>query len=548
MKKKIFIFVLMLILFPWIRVNAESTSGIEHKNRFVTTRNDDYYYHETKNYKTKDGYLLLNGSKFQLYSTDGTLKWNYNFVEHLDTNYVLYDYVIHDDSLAILSCYQRSYIEFPGPIIYEEEVRTEAENHFRGISSNDFTCNIQVISLATGHETKKVENVIGNYIDVLGDNYLIDTFEGYELRDKNFNVIKTINNEHYTFVVSNDILYSFYATSEGYYYKAYDKNLKLIELKELDLEDCMVEEAFRTTRAVMVEDSDLSLKLIYRKIVKTGDNFYYQVNGQVCKIGTNGKGELKDYRYSYNNYEYTDYVSTGDYFVIGRNTVCHQAAKDITKGVKEGVLGAENSNSLGMSSSSCYATPYIDVYDADFNFVETLAYPEPTITYVDELDYNDGSLLSRTYSENNDSNEYSTIIIVDEWSVKFNIETTTDGNGMVEVVDKASAGDEIVFKVSAKKGYVLKSIKVIGLISGNTIEIEAKDLEEIENEDTNSTYYSVSRNEFIMPDEDVRIEASFGVDTNNPDTGISLMLPMLLFVSAGMILLISIKTRNKKYM
>ena len=94
----------------------------------------------------------------------------------------------------------------------------------------------------------------------------------------------------------------------------------------------------------------------------------------------------------------------------------------------------------------------------------------------------------------------------------FVIESHTDGNGNIEVVSGAYENDVVTFRVIPKSDYKILSVRVIGK-NGETITFTEEDL--IENADG-----TISINNFRMPGEDVRIEATFttGIIVN-PKTG-----------------------------
>ena len=120
------------------------------------------------------------------------------------------------------------------------------------------------------------------------------------------------------------------------------------------------------------------------------------------------------------------------------------------------------------------------------------------------------------------------VVTIEKANIKYNIKTKTDGNGTIEVVDTASGGETISFRVSAIKG-----LKIAGLTittdSGETVQFNEEDL--TNNEDGT---ISISTNKFTMPYENVTIEARWTSSIINPNTGtgISFIITILLFVSS----------------
>ena len=116
-----------------------------------------------------------------------------------------------------------------------------------------------------------------------------------------------------------------------------------------------------------------------------------------------------------------------------------------------------------------------------------------------------------------------------EYELPFKIYTKIDGNGTIEVVNSAYGGDNITFKVSAKKGLKLAGL-TITTDSGEVLQFNEEDLT------TNSDgTISISTNKFTMPYENVTIEARWtsGIINPNTGTGISIITVMtVLLVSS----------------
>ena len=112
--------------------------------------------------------------------------------------------------------------------------------------------------------------------------------------------------------------------------------------------------------------------------------------------------------------------------------------------------------------------------------------------------------------------------------LQYLIQTKTDGNGTIEVVDTALGNETIQFKATSKKGYKLKSI-VITTDSGEKVEFKEGDI--IKNDDGT---YSIDKSVFTMPFENVTIEAKWSLDIMNPKTGRS-----IIFILSSIIVLTS---------
>lgn len=77
------------------------------------------------------------------------------------------------------------------------------------------------------------------------------------------------------------------------------------------------------------------------------------------------------------------------------------------------------------------------------------------------------------------------------------IETKTDGNGTIEVIESSKFGESVTFVVTPKEGYVLSEVKVT---------------------DANGNVVTFTDNMFTMPNTDVVIEAIFVKENKNPNT------------------------------
>ena len=116
--------------------------------------------------------------------------------------------------------------------------------------------------------------------------------------------------------------------------------------------------------------------------------------------------------------------------------------------------------------------------------------------------------------------------------LQYLIQTKTDGNGTIEVVDTALGNETIQFKATSKKGYKLKSI-VITTDSGEKVEFKEGDI--IKNDDGT---YSIDKSVFTMPFENVTIEAKWLLDIMNPKTGrnfIILLISMIILTTGTII-------------
>ena len=118
------------------------------------------------------------------------------------------------------------------------------------------------------------------------------------------------------------------------------------------------------------------------------------------------------------------------------------------------------------------------------------------------------------------------VVTLDKSNIKYKIFTKTDGNGTIDVIDSAFGNDTIQFKATSKQGYKLKGITVT-TDSGEKVEFR-------EGEITNKNgIYSIDKNRFTMPFENVTIEARWGTDILNPNTGMFYSIVFILILVIG---------------
>ncbi len=110
------------------------------------------------------------------------------------------------------------------------------------------------------------------------------------------------------------------------------------------------------------------------------------------------------------------------------------------------------------------------------------------------------------------------------YTLEYNIDTKTDGNGEIKAIHNSKAGAGITFEVIPKEGYVLSAVKVTDAL-GNVI--------------TFTDY------KFTMPSSDVTIEAVFIKETKNPDTKDAIIIAIvILLISFTSIILIKYKEKK----
>lgn len=136
-------------------------------------------------------------------------------------------------------------------------------------------------------------------------------------------------------------------------------------------------------------------------------------------------------------------------------------------------------------------------------------------------------LQSEDYVYENDpdpNGAWYAMILYKTWPTVFKIDTLVNGKGEIEVINNATMGQSITYKVKPKLGYKLESVKVTD-VKGKTIEFHD---------------YT-----FTMPRSDVTIEVNFvPMIIANPETKDFIIIAFGVFI----ISFIVVMTRYKKYM
>ena len=109
--------------------------------------------------------------------------------------------------------------------------------------------------------------------------------------------------------------------------------------------------------------------------------------------------------------------------------------------------------------------------------------------------------------------------------LQYLIKTEASDGGSISVVDNSLGGETITFDVSTNKGYKLNGL-ILRTDSGEEVEFSEEDL----------TYndggtITISKNKFIMPFENVTIEAKWILDIVNPSTGRTLLFIGIIFIT-----------------
>lgn len=227
-----------------------------------------------------------------------------------------------------------------------------------------------------------------------------------------------------------------------------------------------------------------------RTLMRIDENLYYTCYG-FWKIEDNIFKPKLGYNSDISEYNFTDLKLIGDYILLS-------GLYDDGNGVKA----------------------VVTIFDKELNLIE-----EIDVNKLFGKDYSSVSVVKNVYLTENGFalsailNDYS--LVVAEFSIKFNVEAKTDGNGTINISSvKNFSNDEILFEIVPNEGYVLSSVKVIDA-EGNEI--------------------TFTKNSFVMPSKDVIVKASFKKieedSVENPNTltsGIIHLVILLIIVTISL--------------
>lgn len=156
-------------------------------------------------------------------------------------------------------------------------------------------------------------------------------------------------------------------------------------------------------------------------------------------------------------------------------------------------------------------------YDTDGNIISEETYQTDKASWFYGMDYvsKNGYVYVGSTFISGASNQDDILIVYDMQDFIYNIKTTVDGKGTVEVIPNSKAGEKVTFTVTPEEGYVLSEVKVTDA-NGNTI--------------------TFTDNTFTMPNADVTIEVTFAKEETNPETSDLIIISCIAIIVSGAIL------------
>lgn len=387
-----------------------------------------------------------------------------------------------------------------GEIIWEKEYQNEqwtAGENCDVILSNDnnaiITCAVtgtKKIDITTGETIIEKNDLYGYRISKFNDKYLVvgnetlvmyssnkNKTKGLYILDENLNII----NQHKDETLYYDAAYADNENNKIYAITTDKKNYSLFTFNSsLEIE---------TEQNITLTDYSYFARSGSIKFTKIGNDFYY-LGQSITKINSDGIATIHITSNYGDGMDYTSIEKINNYIVLG-----------------------------GLNNTDGLLEAIIEIYDLNWNLLQT-------INVNNEYEYTNGTEnISLVKNISPTTNGFIAAGIINEekafsneYSIKYKIETKTDGNGTVtSSKTEAFNNEEITFITTPNEGYKLDKITIT---------------------DKDGKAITYTNNTFTMPSNDVIIEATFVKETiienilTNPPTGdITIPLIILFFIS-----------------
>ena len=302
----------------------------------------------------------------------------------------------------------------------------------------------------------------------------------------------SVDDEGYAYVVTVDYDMLVLSPDGELTYEYYNEELLTEQFPELmELENYYLDDVYYYN--LKMNDSHIVLGGIKpNECLYTSDDCEYDSVGIITLQDNTGK-ELWTKEYS----EYKEFINT---ILVGKYIV-----------------------TIGIIDSEDQAPSHIVVIDQNGNIVQTI---ENENSYYYLTATSRGIMVtnySEEYNNGNDGISYedNVTISTEVYQLLYDINTTVNGKGTVEVVNNELPGTDVAFKVTPQEGYVLSEVKVT---------------------DSNGKVVTFTDYHFTMPSADVTIEVIFVEEVKNPITSSS----FIIIVAIGLAVAISMLAYNQK--
>ena len=450
-KKKIFLILILVSVFSFMSpVFAKEDLFIEKINE-VTVENNGFWRTPFANsYKTSTGGYVVAQENYVYYlDKNNNIIWRY-YVGNLNG---AYDILLDGDYVYVtigkecrVEAGKRIETEdgvqdSEKPEMPREEVSHKGDNKTDEVASPLYKT--VKLKLSNGSVVKTNSNIYGVRIEKVGNYYAIVSYDSIVLMDANLNYV-------------NDV-------STGYCIAGMTVRDNLISVINTDNKIIVFDQSLNSVSTKNITNFDWLVSTKDAKTFLTDGTNHYTVNFGVYKFDASGRfSELLS-----SEYDAATEVDSLGYF-----------AGDIIGGYFF-IAGTDYRGET--------PTVFVNVYDKDFNYLQSINVGSDTNNITVKNLYKTSSGFTVKWVTGSDDTLH-----VSDYSVKFNITTEVQGEGTVDVIGSAFAGEAVSFKVTPKKGYLVLRVTITDA-DGNSVVYE----------DVDSDYV------FTMPNSDAKVTVQF---------------------------------------
>ena len=510
-----------------LKVTGEYIHNLEKK--IYTDRYANYYYLDSKykinplNTLENDDYFLYDNynKRLLIYDKNGNIK------KSVSTNY---------NNYTQKNCYfqiKDGYI-YVGIEYYKYDSTTSKYNRIIVFSLYDYNLNLiksTEVTLPQSNYTYSA-SLYGIYKNEKGifTKYNVNDVEYYQI-DTNLTFTESSSSLMYNSKLAlpyenkkaPEESVQFQALNNAYQYLKSLENKKESELEDLYGENNVYLD-FDFDSYYNEEKDEIIIGVIWKKEIYDNNNWKGYISSEIIALDESGASkniiidkerEIENYKEEYFYYNNITLNITDEYIIIGSSIdetskvrfydhEFNEVAEIISKTTSDYVIEDVIYQNGHMFVVYTYCEISMDVGLKDANISEPI---EDTLVKLAQ---------SGVFFDDIGVYGYGDSSIFEYYEGPFNIETKTDGNGTISTKKiKAESGEEIMFTITPKEGYILSEVKVI---------------------DANGNILTFTDNTFTMPSSNVTIEATFVPE--NPNTKDVAIVCCFIIIALGIFLTI----------
>jgi len=497
MKRKIIYFLFALFVFSVMSpVYAKEELLIEKINE-VTIDNDGFWMAPFANtYKTDNGgYVVAQETYVTYLDKNSNVVWDYyvgdipggSYDILLDGSYVYVTIgqecqTLNQSDEEVMPSDKIDHEPIAGHVEEKKEAGKAKEKPKDGDTQTESMFRTVKIRLSDGSVVKTNNEVGGIRIEKAGSYYAVGVGTYVLLLDSGLNVVKEYNTNA---CIGNLMVYKdqISVMNDDYKIRVFDSQLNLISTKSITGYDW--NPSYRNSRTIFTDGTNHYL--VNFDIGKFNQYGYYTTE----VVGSEGSGD----EIIGTNYDYFSGDIFGNYVFVA--------------GYSYDYDGSNWTN----------PTAIVKVFDKEFNLVQTVVVgTDSEWLNVKNLSKTSTGFTVKWISDSDG------LLHVSDYSVKYNITTKVQGEGTIEVIGSAFAGDSVKFKVTPKPGYLVYRVTVTDT-DGNSVIYE----------DVDSDYL------FTMPNSDCVVSVQF---LKNPVTASNVTIAIFIVALISGIT-IFIRKKNK---